>query len=309
MKSIRLNETKLYNEIIALYEEAKKDKSKEEVFKNSFSILDLIIKDKISKGWEYLEIREYLYDFIETMPKTYRVPTDIYPVADNKLKRALELKEIDRYNSDFVDINEVVIYKQEIEYIKSVNDKKVEKLLFILLVYLKAMNEGSKIVYKERFKKYDTIRNFNGKLVDNLHFDAGIKIVGETLKIDFIVEVLNKKFECIDVETGELVEKYYLDSTDRELELKLNYVFEKGEVCATITDFQTEGENKLVEIFNEVFGYKCSECGAVVSVRGGICGTCRRKIEAQKRKAEQKKKEAKKKSVLGVGVGKKKNKK
>jgi len=309
MKSIRLNETKLYNEIITLYEEAKKDKSKEEPFKNSFSILDLIIKDKISKGWGYLEIREYLYDFIETMPKTYRVPTDIYPVADNKLKRALELKEIDRYNSDFVDINEVVIYKQEIEYIKSVNDKKVEKLLFILLVYLKAMNEGSKIVYKERFKKYDTIRSFNGKLVDNLLFDAGIKITGETPKIDFIVQILNKKFEYINVETGELVEKYYLDATDRELELKLNYVFEEGEVGIVLKDFQTEGENELINVFNEVFGYKCSECGTVVGIRGSVCNKCKRKLEAEKRKVEQKKKEAKKKSVLGVGVGKKKSKK
>lgn len=306
MKSIRLNETKLYNEIIALYEEAKKDKSKEEQFKNSFSILDLIIKDKITRGWGYLEIREYLYDFIETMPKTYRIPTDIYPVADNKLKRALELKEVDRYNSDFVDISEVVIYKQEIEYIKSVNDKKVEKLLFILLVYLKAMNEGSKIVYKERFKKYDTIRNFGGKLVDNLLFDAGIKIVGETLKIDFIVEVLNKKFECIDVETGELIEKYYLDSTDRELEVKLNYMFEQGDVGVVITDFQTEGENKLIDVFSEIFGYKCSECGTVVNIRGGMCNKCKRKLEAEKRKVEQKKKEAKKKNILGVGLGKKK---
>lgn len=306
MKSIRLNETKFYNEIIALYEEAKKDKSKEEPFKNSFSILDLIIKDKISRGWEYLQIREYLYDFIETMPKTYRVPTDIYPVADNKLKKALELKEIDRYNSDFVDISEVVIYKQEIEYIKSVNDKKIEKLLFVMLVYLKAMNEGSKIVYKERFKKYDTIRNFGGKAVDNLLFDAGIKITGESPKIDFIVEVLNKKFGYINVETGELVEKYYLDSTDRELELKLNYVFEQGEVATTITNFQTEGENKLVDVFNKVFGYKCSECGAVISIRGGMCNACRRKIEAQKRKAEKKAKETKKKNILGVGLGKKK---
>lgn len=309
MKSIRLNETKLYNEIIALYEEAKKDKSKEEQFKNSFSILDLIIKDKITRGWGYLEIREYLYDFIETMPKTYRIPTDIYPVADNKLKRALELKEVDRYNSDFVDISEVVIYKQEIEYIKSVNDKKVEKLLFIMLIYLKAMNEGSKIVYKERFKKYDTIRNFGGKLVDNLLFDAGIKINGEINKIDVIVEVLNKKFGCIDIETGEVIQKYYLDATDRELEVKLNYVFEEGEVSVVVTNFQTEGENRLIEIFNEVFGYKCTECGAVVGIRGSICNKCKRKLEAEKRKAEQKKKEAKKKSVLGVGVGKKKNKK
>lgn len=306
MKSIRLNETKLYNEIIALYEEAKKDKSKEEPFKNSFSILDLIIKDKISRGWSYLEIREYLYDFIETMPKTYRVPTDIYPVADNKLKRALELKEIDRYNSDFVDINEVEIYKQEIEYIKSVNDKKIEKLLFVMLVYLKAMNEGSKIVYKDKFKKYDTIRNFGGKLVDNLLFDAGIKINGEVNKIDAIVEVLNKKFECIDVETGEVIQKYYLDSTSKELEVKLNYVFERGEVGIVLKDFQTEGENELINVFNEVFGYKCSECGAVVGVRGGICNKCKRKLDAEKRKAEQKKKEAKKNKLLGVGLGKKK---
>lgn len=137
-------------------------------------------------------------------------------------------------------------------------------------------------------------------------FDAGIKINGEVNKIDFIVQILNKKFEYIDVETGEVIEKYYLDATDRELELKLNYVFEEGEVCATITDFQTEGENKLIEIFNEVFGYKCSECGAVISVRGGVCGTCRRKLEAEKRKAEQKKKEVKKNKLLGVGLGKKK---
>ena len=158
----------------------------------------------------------------------------------------------------------------------------------------------------KRFKKYDTIRNFGGKVVDNLLFDAGIKINGEINKIDVIVEVLNKKFECIDIETGEVIEKYYLDSTDRELEVKLNYVFEEREVAVVVTDFQTEEKNKLVEVFNEVFGYKCKKCGAVVSIRGGICGTCKRKLEAEKRKAEQKKKEAKKNKLLGVGLGKKK---
>ena len=125
MLGLILNETEIVNNIL---------EGKEKLPSNSGKIIRIIIKNMILKNKNNEEIENIVINILE---HTY----------GNNFNRAYwkkiivsMIKDLKSKNIKMIDIDNIKIYKEELEIIKSLEDLKTEKIAFILLVYAKINN-------------------------------------------------------------------------------------------------------------------------------------------------------------------------
>ena len=125
MLGLILNETEIVNNIL---------EGKEKLPSNSGKIIRIIIKNMILKNKNNEEIENIIINILE---HTYG---NNFNRAYWKKIIASMIKDLKSKNIKMIDIDNIKIYKEELEIIKSLEDLKTEKIAFILLVYAKINN-------------------------------------------------------------------------------------------------------------------------------------------------------------------------
>lgn len=188
-------------------------------------IIRLIIKKYLSEGLSKEEIHIKVNDFLE---KVYK----------DKFNRSYWKKVIDgaigtvlKYNNyELMNIEKVYIYDEELDIIKSLNDIKLEKLAFILLVYAKI-----------------------NKIINPLS-DGRINI-----NLNSIFEEAKTKKEKILLHR--LVELKYLLTTTTTCDsttIKINYMKNDGNIGIIVDNLKDR--NAITYYLEHRLGYKYKTC-------------------------------------------------
>ena len=125
MLGLILNETEIVNNIL---------EGKEKLPSNSGKIIRIIIKNMILKNKNNEEIENIIINILE---HTYG--NNFNRTYWKKIITSM-IKDLKSKNIKMIDIDNIKIYKEELEIIKSLEDLKTEKIAFILLVYAKINN-------------------------------------------------------------------------------------------------------------------------------------------------------------------------
>ena len=189
MKTIRLIIKKYLNEKL----------TKEQVFEKVDNFMKEMYKDKYNKSYW----KKVINDAINTISK---------------------------YNSyNLIDIEQIEIYKEELEIIESLNDITLEKLAFILLVYAK-------------------INKIINPLSDG-RININLNSIFEEAKVKKDKKLLHKL-----VEIKYILTSFTCDSTT----MKINYMKNEGDVEIIVNNLQ---DNNAITYYLEYkLGYKYKTC-------------------------------------------------
>ncbi len=172
------------------------------------------------------------------------------------------IKSYKKYGNDaleLIQVDKVVITKKELEEIDAINDKKIRKLAFVILIYAKLqliINPNSKGWLNTTSSNIIKEAKINGKLTDNLF------LMHELYKSEYIYVPINAK----------------------KTSIRCDYIYEDSEVAIEITEF-----NEPIHYYYMHLGQKwkkCLECGKWIKVRTKTkpqkyCKDCRRKMDAK----------------------------
>lgn len=142
------------------------------------------------------------------------------------------------------DIDEVVIYKKELQHIELINEIRIRRLAFVLLVYAKIFNlkfssNSGKVPYsKSQIFEEAKLKTNNSERLKVLH-----ELMCRELKINN--------------DTGEIINFINGSFKSGKGDIYINYVDEIGEVAFTITDFS---DKSVVYRYLDYCGDKWSRC-------------------------------------------------
>ena len=234
MLGLILNETEIVNKTIegSLKLPSKPSKVLRIIIKNM--IINENSDDDIKELIENLLKREYGKNYNKTYWNKY---------IDSTIK-SLKKKE-----NKMIDVDKVNIYKEELEIIKSLNDIRLEKLAFILLVYCKINKQVNPLINnKINIPLYNILmeslikRDNNGKLLLN-----------ELYKKEFI----HQGNSC--------------DGTA----IQILYVRNEGEIEFTIDDLRDYQPITWYLEYRQGIKYKkCEKCGKRFEVKSNNKGRC-----------------------------------
>lgn len=224
-------------------------------------IIRLIIKKYLSEGLSKEEIHIKISDFLE---KVYK---DKYNKAYWKKVIDGAIGTVSKYNNyELINIEKIEIYEEELDIIKSLNDIKLEKLAFILLIYAKI-----------------------NKIINPLS-DGRINI-----NLNSIFEEAKTKKEKILLHS--LVElKYLLTTTTCDsTTIKINYMKNNGEVGVVVDNLKDR--NAITYYLEYKLGYKyktceVKNCGKRFKMKTNnqiYCNKCQKDIRKEKMKVYNKK--------------------
>ncbi|WP_252225014.1 MULTISPECIES: hypothetical protein [unclassified Clostridium] len=233
--------------------------------KKPMKVIRLIIKKYLSEGLSKEEIYIKVSDFLE----------EIYKDKFNKSywKKVVDgaIGTVSKYNNyNLVDIEKIEIYKEELENIEALNDIKLEKLAFILLVYAKInkiinplsdgrINIKLSCIFKESILSVNKEKILLHKLVELKYLLTNTTCDSTTIKINYMKN---------DGDVSLIVENLKdLNAITYYLEYRLNYKYKMCEVKNCRERFKLKSPNSPQT----------------------YCNKCAKKIELEKHRERNKK--------------------
>jgi len=218
------------------------------------STIKLLAKHYFSIGQNIEQVINSIENF---MDKNYHN----FNIADWQNTISKSVKYVSKYNSfDLLDINKVEIYQEELEIIKDINNLRLEKLAFILLVYSKIYNQ---------MNKNDS--NWVNSSLKDIFSDTkmAVSTKEQGLMINKlggmgVVEV-SKKVDCTNI--------------------KVLFTKSNGDVAFEVNDFRDIVFYYLKWIGEDISN--CDECARLIKVnsnRQKFCPTCWKEIREQQNK-------------------------
>lgn len=159
-------------------------------------------------------------------------------------------------------ITSIEVYEEELEVIQSLKDKKKEKMLFAILVYLKLTNTN--YLPHELIKEVRTI--------------SGIKRITVASAQDIIREILSEEYNG---------EQILSKVNSQKVAIVYNFKKEEGKVAFIIKDFSDEGIPLYYDRYCGEKVKECIECGKLILIKGNnnkYCSKCREEKEMEKAK-------------------------
>ena len=170
------------------------------------------------------------------------------------------VKSLKKKENKMIDVDKVNIYKEELETIKSLNDIRLEKLAFILLVYCKINKQVNPL-----------INNKINIALTNILFESLIK------RDDNSKILLNKLYKKEFIHQG--------NSCDGTA-IQILYIRNEGEIEFTIDDLRDYQPITWYLEYRQGIKYKkCEKCGKRFEVKGKnnkYCNYCSKKIKKEK---------------------------
>lgn len=219
-----------------------------------------------------LIIKKYLNEKLtkeQVFEKVDSFMTEIYEDKYNKSywKKVISeaINTISKYNSyNLIDIEKIEIYKEELEVVESLNDIRLEKLAFILLVYAKV----NKII---------------NPLSDG-RININLNSIFEEAKVKKDKKLLHKLVGL----------KYILTNTTCDsTTMKVNYMSSEEDVKTIVDNLQ---DNNAITYYLEYkLGYKygaceiCNKRFRIISNNSKYCNKCAKEIKKEMNKENMKK--------------------
>jgi hypothetical protein len=233
--------------------------------KKPTNTIRLLIKYYHSKGMIKEQIRSQIEDF---MKKNY----DEFNSSNwqNTLDRMIRTYTKNDNNSKLIDIDNVNITINELNKIKELDNLKLEKIAFVLLVYAKVLN-----------KINEKNNNWVNKSTNVIFPDTLLKDTGKERKL-----LINKLKELEYIEYSKKVDK---------ISFKVMYLDENSDIRITINDFR-DFVLEYLKWKGDDIGY-CENCGKPIKITNNKvknCKECAKEIKSkQDRIADKKYKEKK----------------
>ena len=187
----------------------------------------ILVKHYLSKGMNKSQVYDNINKFFEVNLPDY-----------NKVKWQKAIDSMTKYihktkDYNLLDINEVKITINELNTISKLNNKKLEKLSFVLLIYAKIYNQINK-------NEYNWVNEEHKYIFSDAKIVANVKDQGKMLHI---LKGL-----------GLIVSSTMIESTN----IKVNYTDEESDIVLIVSDFRNyvyeylrwKGENII----------NCEEC-------------------------------------------------
>lgn len=188
-------------------------------------------------------------------------------------------------NKEFVKIENVKITNNELQYIKQLDDKNLEKIAFTMLVYAKITN----CILREDL-------NWVGQSITNIFKEAKVNLKGKDkeLLLHKLYNTKLKEIEIIDKETGEIITEdinyISMPKSNSKNSFKINYA-----------DYNNGKEDDIeitIEDFNSVIYYyliwkgekwkKCENCKSrwfkPTNNKSKYCAKCAKEIKNEQNK-------------------------
>lgn len=210
--------------------------------KNISIILKLLTKYYYIKGVkEELKLREEVLNFLETNYKNYKRcnwQSTVYGIV-NKFLKSIKIYKIE---PKLIKINEVKITKLELENIKNLNNIKLEKIAFIMLVYGKISNQLNN-KYEETWVNQEVSNILKESKINANKYDKQllfyelskkgyIKECNNITKCGFKINYINEDSEVgmVIIDFDDVVYQYLIWKGERWK--KCNYKNEHDELCS-----------------------------------------------------------------------------
>lgn len=180
----------------------------------------------------------------------------VFAKWQNHIKRIVN-STYKKKSYDLLQIDSVIVYKNELETIESIGDPKLEKLAFVLLVYAKLFN-----------KIYGKERNWVNASIKEIAEDTAMKI--NEVECALLINMLYR--------IGLVYPSKIVDSTD----VKILFVDERGDAGIEIRDF-----DNIVLYYQKYVGDKignCEVCGKLIeltAINKKYCKACRKEKQLQ----------------------------
>jgi hypothetical protein len=222
-------------------------------YKKPTETIKILIKYLYSKGMDKTQIR----DEIETFMKKYYVDFNSaswQTMLDNMVKTYSK----EKFN--LIDIDSVSITQNEWNKILSINNIKLEKLLFILLVYAKVLNK---------------INSENNSWVNK-----ECNVLFKTAKLT----ETGKQQRLILKQLGDL-EYIQIPKMVDGTSVRVNFIDDTSEVLFELTDF-----NNIILGYLKLKGENignCEECGSMIKIvnnKKKYCDECAKNIKNEQNK-------------------------
>ena len=266
MLGVNLNEIEIVN----------KATQGEFIIDNKSEIVKLLIKNEFGKydkkdNFSYdelLSIKENVLNTISKCESDFTRPKweDYVKKQINKYSKNLEM--FDNINNKLTNVKSIQIYKNELNIIELLNNIKLEKIAFILLVYCKIgrvlRNNDSKWITQKLsyiFKEAKIIGNNKSKM----------KMLNELCKNVYDGE--NEYIDCnLDGRKTSIEVKYINDNLDKNVEFEINnfdgvvyeYLKYKGEKWKQCKDcgkwFQIKNKKNTSKI-------RCNKCQNIKNIK------------------------------------------
>ena len=178
-------------------------------------VLDVLLKHYYIKGMiDRLQLREQLLDFLKNNYKGYKRPK-WEEMITKKVNMFLKITRQNKVNVKLIDIYEIPITKDELSKVNELDDIKLEKLAFVMLVSGKIsniimnselgwINKSCTIICKEakvNLKGDDKTKIFN-ELYNKGYIEQWQRNDKTNMKVCYIkkdseVEMVVKDFDCV----------------------------------------------------------------------------------------------------------------
>jgi hypothetical protein len=174
-------------------------------------------------------------------------------------------KQAIKADRPLVNVNEVYVYEAEVEFIQSLENEKIQKLVFTYLIYAKIFNQINPL-------NNDWVA---GKHRSEIFKDANVADTG-TKQLYLLHDLIKEDI----LYTAKSI-------TNNSLNVG-NYISKDGEVALTITDFRQLGLQWLLYIGTKGIG-KCDECGVLfkhnpkAKKKAKVCKECAKNIDNSSR--------------------------
>lgn len=247
---IILNEQEILNNII-----------NNKTINNKSPLFDLRILAKyyFGRGMNKVQVRDSLEDF---MKKKYKGFNSV-----KWSKRLDELvKRIEKTNYELFVLDNIIIFQDELITISNVNNKNLEKVLFVLLVYAKIYNKLNK-------------NNLNWVNCDSKYIYSDCKLAVSVEK------------QCLQLHN--LKEMGFINISNMVdcINIKLNYAKEDGNIAIIISDFR-DFVYEYLRWKGEKIGYCQNEnCNRLIILKSNktkYCNMCAKEIEKENHKERNK---------------------
>jgi hypothetical protein len=219
--------------------------------KKPTNTIAVLIKYYYNKGMDKVQIREEIDLF---MKKNY---TDFNAASWQKtLDNMVKTYAKDKYK--LIDIDSVNITKGELDTIRTVNNVKLEKLLFVYMVYAKVLN-----------KINDKNNNWVNKDTNLMFKTMKLTETGKQQKL-IVKDLCDKGYLQVPVKVN-------------GTSLRVNFINEQSEIVYVLKDFDNI-DLAYAQLIGENIG-SCEKCGALIKQTTSnkkYCSECSKEVDREK---------------------------
>lgn len=218
------------------------------LIENQAKVVHLLIKYYCGQGkTDMLDIKETIFKVMCKCDSEFTRPK-WNEYLEKQIFKYIKNKERYGGTDDLIHIQDIKITKKELEVIDKLKDKKLQKMAFILLVYVKI---------NQQFHKNDS--EWINYALGNIFKEA--KVIGDSQTKVKLLHELSKK---------ELITNNF---DNRKCSIKINYIDNDSDSILTLNDF--EG---VIHYYLNYLGEhwkKCIECGKWFVVKGNKQEYCK----------------------------------